>query len=382
MAREIVRSEEGFKSLAKEVKKRARGGKILLFAREDREGEDAVAALASEGFSVVRQEADPAFLMGHVPERDRKYPEGSFVAAAGVGGPEETEAAKVFSTLRNLPTFLFPTDLSALSAFREEVLLSTPFQLVSLRAEDCVVLADRSLSASDKKIRAGLGHLLSYAAEVLDGAYEALLRGEEDIASVERIFKETFASWRGDAPLSERIVEATLTLAERAADRPVLRSAATLSFLAAKMAGGAYIDHLFPAAYALLSLYRAYLSDFPLEHCLPPDRAQNVLLLEEKCRLSASAHFKEDLSFYAEKYLSRQRLTGEYREDVKEAISALPLAELCRAYRRAPEEKASPVLTADRLLEALSLTGEQISGYALIKHIKLTGILEPLLLSA
>ncbi|MBP5405453.1 MAG: hypothetical protein J6Y74_05905 [Clostridia bacterium] len=380
MGREIVRSEEGFKSLAKEIKKRARGGKVLLFAREDREGEDAVAALALEGFSVLRKEVDSAFVMGHIPERDRKYPEGNFVAAVGVGGLSETEAAKVFSALRNVPTVLFPTELSALSALRKEASLSTPTQLIALPAEDCIVLADRSLGASGKGIKAGLGHLLSCAAEVLDGAYEAQMRGAGDLSAVRRIFEEAFSSWRGSAPLSERIVEASLRLAELAEDLPVLRSAATLAFLAAKSAGGSYAEHLFPAAYALLSLYRAYLSDFPLEHSLPPDRAENALLIEERCRLSASAHFAQELPLFAEGYLARQRLTGEYREEVKEAIAAIPLAELCRAYRRAPEEGSA--ITADRLLEALSLTGEQISGYALIKHIKLTGLLEPLLLSA
>ena len=85
---------------------------------------------------------------------------------------------------------------------------------------------------------------------------------------------------------------------------------------------------------------------------------------------------------YAEDYDKRWRLTAEYREDFSEAMgeSSIPLSLLSRLYRRTPEgTPASPPLSASDLLMLLSLTGEAVSGYPLIKHIKMTGLIEPLL---
>ena len=76
------------------------------------------------------------------------------------------------------------------------------------------------------------------------------------------------------------------------------------------------------------------------------------------------------------------RRTAEYREDFFECIEeeALPLGVLSRLYRRTmPRAEESKQLGAQELLSLLSLTGEAVSGYPLLKHIKMTGLIEPLI---
>ena len=372
----IVTVEEGFKSLAKEVKKCLKGGKVLLFAREGREGEDAEATLALEGYTVVRREVRDAFIMRRSFDRE----EIDFVAAAvGVGGLKETEAAKDYAAYGKVPTFLYPTDFTALSAFIEHTECTTAVQRVTVRSDCFTVVTDRSLYASGEGIRSGLGHLLARFTEGLDGAYADLILHKKDPAPSLAALTRAFEGWTEDRPLAERMLSAALSLAS--ADRPAVKSATELAFLAARSVGGRYDDYLFPASYALLDLYKYYLSDFPLECALPPDRAETAARIGSACGLSASALLAKSAR-YADGYTERMRVTGEYREDFLQAIAAFPLAALCRAYRRAPTHPDEKAISSERLLELLSLTGEAVSGYALVKHVKLTGLLEPLLVSA
>ena len=172
-------------------------------------------------------------------------------------------------------------------------------------------------------------------------------------------------------------------LEEEARERGLssLGSATTFAFLAAKKEGRLYDEYLFSAAYALVSLYRRYLSDIPLEHQVPPDRSETVEALRA-CR--AEVDLAKDERIYAEGYLERQHTTGEYRDDCLEFLSekGLPLSALCRLYRRAAKAEGERELSSETLLHLFSLTGEAVSGYALIKHIGLTGLLVPLSESA
>ena len=378
----VVCVEEGFRSLAKEVKKGLKGGKVLLFAREDREGEDVAAALTLEGFSVVRREVKNAFIMRRSFDRE----EIGFVAAAvGVGGLAETEAAKDYAAYGKVPAFLYPLDLTALSAEKEDAEFTTATQRVTVRSDTFTVVVDRALYGSGEGMRSGLGYLIARMVEVWDGAYAELVLHHRDPAPAFAALQKVFEDWIGTAerPLAERVVSASLHLGAlvREKELPTVKSATDLAFLAARKQGGRYDEYLFPAAYVLLDLYRYYLSDLPLECALPPDRAENAALIEKGCGLSASVHITS-CGRYAPGYTDRVRATGEYRKDFLQVIERIPLAELCRAYRRAEGERADRTLTSERLLDLLSLTGEAVSGYALVKHIKLTGLLEPLLISA
>ena len=99
---------------------------------------------------------------------------------------------------------------------------------------------------------------------------------------------------------------------------------------------------------------------------------------------TAEVDLAKDERIYAEGYLERQHTTGEYRDDCLEFLSekGLPLSALCRLYRRAAKAEGERELSSETLLHLFSLTGEAVSGYALIKHIGLTGLLVPLSESA
>ena len=311
----VVNVEEGFKSLAKEVKKCLKGGKVLLFAREGREGEDVAAALSVEGFSVVRREVKDSFIMRRTFDRE----EIDFVAAAvGVGGLKEIEAAKEYSAYGKVPTFLYPADLSALSAEKEDAEFTTATQRVTVRANAFTVVADKRLLSSSEGVRSALGYLVSRWTEVMDGAYAALAFGGKDPATALSALAAVSAFWKdsSDRPLSERIVSTVFFLGDTVREKglSVVKSATDLAFLAARKEGGRYDEYLFSAAYSLLELYRYYLSDFPLECAVPPDRTESAARIESSCGLSAATHLKKCVG-YADGYSERMRLTGEYRED-------------------------------------------------------------------
>ena len=371
--------KEGYRSLAKETKSLAHGGRVLLFTEEGRAGEDALAALTFEGMQVTRRKL-PEKLSDDLFSELQKAPEG-IMAAVGVGGCRPIEAAKAARLSSALPKILFPTEFSALSAADERVFLSTKSDLPSTRSAWQIVLLDPHILCASP-LRPGLGFLLASLVEEADGAFEKLILEEENPAAALRLLKEKTAilSSLREENAAEDVWSAALSLLKHPFVAPS-DSAHVLALLAAKKTGGNFSDYLFPAAYALLRLYTGYLSSLPLEHCPPPDRSENLRLLHTKCGVSLSLMHRKQKS-YAEDYDKRWRLTAEYREDFSEAMgeSSIPLSLLSRLYRRTPEgTPASPPLSASDLLMLLSLTGEAVSGYSLIKHIKMTGLIEPLL---
>ena len=370
--------KEGYRSLAKETKNLAHGGRVLLFTSETRAGDDAQAALTFEGMQVTRRNL-PEKLSEDLFSELQKTPEG-IMAAVGVGGVVPIEATKAAHIPVAIPKILFPTEFSALSASDERVFLSTKSDLPSTRSTGQIVLFDpRVVCASP--LRPGLGYLLARFVEEADGAFERLILWGEKPAAALRALKEKTAvlSSLREENDAEDVVNAALSLL-KTQEKSLSNSAHVLALLAAKRTGGDFSDYLFPAAYALLRLYTEYLSSLPLEHCPPPDRSANLRLLNAKCGLSTAllCHKQQP---YAEDYDKRWRLTAEYREDFSEAVgeSAIPLFVLSRLYRRTPEKESNPLLSASDLLMLLSLTGEAVSGYPLIKHIKMTGLIEPLL---
>lgn len=375
---------EGYKAFAEIVKAESHGGKVLLYAEEGRRGDDAQAALALLGIPLVRRNLTPSVLCDYALLLERALPE-NLMAIAGVGGAAQIEAAKAVRAGRSLPRILFPLDLSALSAADDRIFFGTKGDLLSLRSEgQHTILAPEILSLSGET-RAGLGYLLARLVEKADEAFEGVILEGKIPAPTLREIKQAATLFSN---LREENAAADLT--EIAIDwqkRGVLDASHeagapfVLAMLAAKQTGGAYPDYLFPASYALLRLYESYLADFPLEHCPPPDREQNVLLLAKRCGMSTRA-LRLRGKPYAEGYEERSRRAAEYREDFAELFSKqnLPLAALTRVYRRAKKGQAeSRSLDAGELLSLLSLTGEAVSGYPLLKHIKMTGLIEPLI---
>ena len=382
MEKESVRVtviKEGVRSLAKEVKDLSHGGRVLLFTEEGRVGEDAQAALTFEGMQVTKRMI-PKTLSDDLFSELQRMPEG-IMAAVGVGGCRPIEAVKAARLPSAIPKILFPTEFSALSAADDRVFLGTKNDLPSARSMGQIVFLDPSLLTASP-IRPGLGFLAARFVEEADGVYENLILKNQNPAGALRALKEKariLCSIREEND-GDDLSKAAISLLKLCSDAPRADSAHALSLLAARKTGGDFSDYLFPAAYALLRLYAGYLGSLPLEHCPPPDRAENLRLLSLKCGLSSSLLHRRQKP-YAEDYDKRWRLTAEYREDFLEAIGedTLPITALSRLYRRAPKQAARPELSASDLLMLLSLTGEAVSGYPLIKHIKMTGLIEPLL---
>ena len=381
MSRENVKVtivREGMRSFSKQVKESAHGGRVLLFTEEGPMGEDALAALTFEGIRAVRRTIPEKCSQGLFAEL-QKPPEG-IMAAVAVGGIRPIEAMKAAHIPTVIEKILFPTELSALSATDDRVYFGVKGDIPSaLSAGHTVLLDPAMLSASP--LRPGLGHILALLTEEADGIYERMILSGESPAGALRAFGEKGALLREitEEEGAERTVHTFLTLLKLSERSPRSTSVGTFALLAAKRTGGEVSDYLFPAAYALLTLYAAYLGSLPLEHCPPPDRAENLRLLGVKCGVDRSL-FSAKQKEYAEGYDERWSATAEYREDYLESIGAIPLSDLSRLYRRTPHDKeGSAPLSASELLMLLSLTGEAVSGYPLIKHIKMTGLIEPLL---
>ncbi len=368
---------EGYKSLAKEVKEASHGGRVLLYTEEGLAGDDAMAALTFEGMRVTRRDIPEQGSESFYAELS-KAPEG-IMAVVAVGGVRPIEAAKAARIPSAIPEIYFPTENAALSATDDRICLGTRGALpVGCTPGQSVILDPAILSATS--LRHGLGYLLTMILEEADGAYERLLLHGESPANALRTLREklTLLSEIREESAPSDTVNALLTLLKISPSPAALGSAHILALLAERKAGGIFPEHLFPASYALLRLYEAYLGALPLEHCPPPDRAENLRLLSAKCSLASSLLIVGQKT-YAEGYDERWRVTAEYREDFLETIRAIPLSHLAKIYRRAPKEERAVSLSASELLMLLSLTGEAVSGYPLIKHIKMTGLIEPLL---
>ena len=373
---QVYEINDGYKSFGKAVREASHGGQVLLFAENDERGENAEAALALEGLKVTRR--PPA-------KSDASWsdvlPEG-VLAVVGAGGGAAMDAAKSVNAW-GIPKLLFPTDLSALCALSDRVIRESAAD-ISLRPSDGhTVLYDKTVLGASGGVRAGLGYLLAALTEMTDAAFEGLLLSREIPALPLRTIKEKAAllSVIREEDAAAGIAETSLALLAEDG-LPRASSAHIFALLTARKFGGHYSDHLFCAAYTLLKLYRAYLGDLPLEHCPPPDRAKNLSLLEEGCRLAPSLVSSKQKP-YAAGYEERMHRTAEYREDFLECIAedVLPLGVLSRLYRRTPPAAGEGrQLGAEELLSLLSLTGEAVSGYPLLKHVKMTGLLEPLLL--
>ncbi|MCR4726866.1 MAG: hypothetical protein K5753_06595 [Clostridia bacterium] len=381
---EIKEAEAGFESLGKEVKKAAGGGKLVLFAEEGRSAEDAAAALGVEGFRVLKTLVDQDAFSRYSLLNEKSYPE-CVSAVVGVGSAAAMDCAKAFRKSRALVCVLFPTDLSALNALQEASYFRTTGGLARFPAQDRIVLIDKKrILASPAS--SGIGLFLSRFVSIFDGAYEALLKKGASpavsLSTLRECARELLGITEEDA--AEKIFRAILALEEaiREKNLPESPSSETLAALLCRESERAYSEERFVAAYSLLRLYSYYLSAIPLDHAVPPDRAKNIEILRSECGVCASALLSREDQTFSEGAEDRLFLTAEYKEDFLSLLkeSVLPLSALCRAFRRlAKKEGAGESLSADRILTLVSLTGELVSGYPLIKQIKTTGLIEPLL---
>ena len=382
---ELTVTEKGYKEFAEIVRAEAHSGKILLFTEEGRAGDDLAAALALAGLTITRREVTERVLSDYASLSRTEMPEG-IMAVAGAGGAAATEAAKGIRLTREIPRLLIPLDLSALTALDARAFFGTQGDVLTLHSADARVLFDPEILACGGHVREGLGELLALWVEKADATYESLIERGSCPADALDVLKRAAAHFStiSESKAAKSVTETALAWMQDAAfrDLPVSSSAHTLAMLASKSSGGKYVDYFYPASYALLRLYERYLGDLPLEHAAPPDRARNVELLEKRCGMAPSPLLARAKG-YADGYEHRMRLTAEYREDLAETLSHLPLAALSRVYRRAHKEAGEEVLPPPTaLLALLSLTGEAVSGYPLVKHIKTTGLLEPLLVAS
>ncbi|HCU56331.1 MAG TPA: hypothetical protein DIC18_03235 [Clostridiales bacterium] len=376
----VTLAEEGMRSFAEQVRESSHGGKVLLFAQEGRTGDDARAALALAGMKVVRQDLNRAVLSDYSILSDRAYPE-DCMAVAGVGGAAQMEAAKTVRLGKQAARILYPTELGALCALDERSFFATKGEFLMLRSEGHSVLFDQKALCAAKDVRAGLGLLLARLIEETDGVYEALIREGKSPASALGVLRKRFRT-AGSLREEECAAGVARVAFSLLGETPLSagESAHLLAIAAAKQTGGQYPDFLFTAAYCLYDLYLHYLNKLPLEHCPPPDRARSVDALGEMGWDSSVLYANGKL--FAEGYEARAKATAEYREDFSEALREdFPFVSYTRLYRRAPREKDGKRLSARDLLALLSLTGEAVSGYPLLRHIKMTGILEPLLIA-
>ena len=375
---------KGFHEIAEIVRAEAHGGTVLLFKDASQRSQDLAPALALAGLKVKQREVTDKILFDYVALNATPVPEGT-MAVVGAGGRAAVECAKGIRLPRALPRLLIPLDLSGLDALDERAFFCTKGEAFCLSCEDVRVLFDAELLSSSDHVREGLGILLARLAETTDGAYEALVeQGKcpaDALEGVKRAAADLQKIKESDAASGVTKVALEWTKEGGLFSLPAAGTSHLASMLAARKTGGRAQDHLFVASYALLRLYARYLTDLPLDRAAPPDRTRNAELLKETCRLDLLPLLSRGKP-YAEGYGERTHVTAEYKEDFAECLQekVLPLSTLARLYRRAPKPTdEGTLLSAPAILMLLSLTGEAVSGYPLLRQIKMTGLLEPLL---
>ena len=384
MIDKVTTITKGFHEIAEIVRAEAHGGTVLLFRDVSQSSQDLAPALALAGLKVKQREVTDKLLFDYVALCATPVPEG-VTAVVGAGGRAAVECAKGVRLPREVPRLLVPLDLSGLDALDSRAFFCTKGEAFFLSREDARVLVDSTLLSSSDHVREGLGILLARIAETTDGAYEALIeKGKcpsDALDAIKRAAADLQTIKESDATAGITKVALEWTKEGGLFSLPVANTAHLASMLAARKTGGRLGDHLFAASYALLRLYVRYLSDLPLDRAAPPDRTRNAELLKETCRLDLLPLLSRGKP-YAEGYGERAQVTAEYKEDFAERLQdkGLPLSVLARLYRRSPKSPdEGALLSAPALLMLLSLTGEAVSGYPLLKQIKMTGLLEPLL---
>ncbi len=305
----------------------------------------------------------------------------------GIGGIECIESVKVIAGIAALPLLMVPTSFNALACLqkRADFFCTDTFVTYYVAKGATVLICYDILKDKKADIPSGMGYLLAHLVLSFDTLYEGLLHNKgmnNSLIMLIGLIKEAFCALAKAEPaeLSEIIIRTSVEIASVIAESGQGSSASnSLAWFISlyKRRETAYTEYSFIAAYTILKLYLAApeLSNM----LLPASRDTSFIEIEKCCGLSYRRELRETKIGYAEDYSRRDFVTADYLEELKALIRGDYLESAARCYRRLVGScgyNMRKIVTSDELIKLLSLSSEAADGYPLIKHLKLSGILE------
>lgn len=305
----------------------------------------------------------------------------------GIGGINCSESAKVIAGTADLPLLLIPTSLAALCCMQKKADFFNKDTIVSyISAKSATVLFCYDIFLDRRAdIPAGLGYMLSYFVWAFDTLYEGLLHNKgmnviliKLIESIQNSFKKFNNAEAAD--YVELILKSAIDISTAYAEVGQGSSAAiSLAWFISlyKKRETAYTEYSFIAAYMIIELYLA--APCELNMLLPTDRDITFAEIEKCCGLSYRRELRETKIGYAEDYNRRNFVTADYLEELKSIFRGDYLTIAAKCYRRCVGNcgyNMRKIINSDELLRLAALSAEASDGYPLIKHLKLSGILD------
>ncbi len=343
--------------------------------------------LKKAGYSVSVIELDSKVLFAYNAVAAKIVKEESRLVV-GIGADYVMDSAKVIAGNADLPLLLVPSVFSALCAFQKRAEFFSENALVAYyMANPAVVLVCKDVlkcqKASEQAV--GLGYILAYIVAAVDHIYEGVIHNRGLSAKALRLIKSLISVLAGMNTMEtvengDIIAKSAIEIAEFASESSSSSSSAfCLAWYISlyKREKISYNSYSFIAAYVILELYRK-ISNID-NMLLPADRDLALRELQKHCGIDYSQELKQSKIGYAEDYNRRSYITADYLGEFKQLLSGDWLANAAKCYRRLIGNSGyniNKIITSDMLLRLLSLSGESCGGYPLLKHIKLSGLLE------
>ena len=346
---------------------------------------DAAEIITKAGYPCTVLEINKGALFDYNAVASKLVKEESRLVVA-IGGLDCIESGKVIAGIAGLPLLMIPTSFNALCCLwkRAEFFCCDTLVTYNYQGSAAVLFGYDILSDKRADIPAAMGFLLAYLVLAFDMLYEGLLHNKGIDNDLQRLIgaiknaliKLTKAE---SAEVSEIVIATAADIARTLFERARLGTANSLAWFISlyKRRESAYTDYSFIAAYTVIKLYLAAPSG--LNMLLPTDRDMTFLEIEKRCGLSYRQELRAAKIGYAKDYNRRDFVTADYLAELKALLLGDYLTIAARRYRRHVGScgyNMHKLINCGELLRLAALSSEAAEGYPLIKHLKLSGILD------
>ncbi|NCA67190.1 MAG: iron-containing alcohol dehydrogenase [Clostridia bacterium] len=382
----VVECESIFEQLIPQCGEALKAGHISV-VKGASTGDNAIELLRKAGYKVTVIEVDKKSLFSYNTVAAKILGEESRLVV-GIGEDYVMDSAKVIASSANVPLILVPITFSGLCALQRRAEFFCDGSLISYYLSNpAIVLLCKDFWAGQKakEFSQGLGYMLSYLVWTVDALYEGIIHNKGINAKTLQLLRylvKCFGKLNSleNCNNADVVIKAAIEISALVSELEVKSiSAFSLAWFISlyKKEKISYNNYTFIAAYAILQLY-CNTPDMP-DMLLPADRDRALRELEKCCGLDYSEELRQTKIGYAEDYNRRCFVTQDYREELQNLIRGEWLKNCARYYRRLQGSSGysmCKIISGEELLKLLSLSGEACGGYPLLKHIKLTGLLE------
>lgn len=299
------------------------------------------------------------------------------------------DCAKVLAATNNVQLILIPLDFSALCAMQKRAeFFSDEEGLLSYNPQEppiVLLCRDYLLSQSSKKLSQGLGYIMAYLVWAFDTLYECIIHNKGINPKITALIRKIITVFSDLNTLElatsiEVILKTAIEISETVSDFEIGSATAILfGWLISlyKKEKVSYNNYTFLASFLIIETYRKInLLDNVL---LPPDRNVSLQALNKNCGFDYREQLRQAKIGYAEDYNRRCYVSKDYIEELQTLLKGDWLYSAAKYYRRLQGSSGynmRKIICSEDMLMLMALAGEECGGYPLLKHIKISGLLE------